>query len=96
MFEIPTDNQHFLDSVVKPFIPHARECWGDSLKNDYFAKKIDQFHQSMYKQKKQKNQALKNVSIISRFFSDYFVPFARKACRQENMRAKSNSNLGID
>ena len=46
--------------------------------------------------KEAKKLGVKKCVNNFKVFSDYFVPFARKACKQENMRAKSNSNLGIN
>ena len=31
------------DSIVKPNILYAGECWEDALKNDTFANKIEKF-----------------------------------------------------
>ena len=39
-----------IDSLVKPIILYACECWGDSLKKDCFANKIEKFYVSIYKQ----------------------------------------------
>ena len=38
-----------VDSLVKPVILYTCECWGDSMKNEIFANKIEQFHMSMCK-----------------------------------------------
>ena len=39
-----------VDSLVKLVILYACECWGDSMKKEFFANKIEQFHMSMCKQ----------------------------------------------
>ena len=39
-----------VDSLVKPVILYACECWGDSIKKEIFTNKIEQFHMSMCKQ----------------------------------------------
>ena len=39
-----------IDFLVKLIILCACECWGDSLKRDFFAKKIKKFYVSIYKQ----------------------------------------------
>ena len=39
-----------IDSLVKAIILYACECWGDSLKKDCFANKIEKFYVSIYKQ----------------------------------------------
>ena len=39
-----------IDFLVKPIILYACECWGDSLKKDCFANKIEKFYVSIYKQ----------------------------------------------
>ena len=39
-----------IDSLVKPIILYACECWGDSLKKENFSNKIENFHLSMCKQ----------------------------------------------
>ena len=38
------------DSLVKPIILYAFDCWGDSLKKDCFGNKIEKFYVSIYKQ----------------------------------------------
>ena len=38
-----------IDSLVKPIILYACECWGDSLKKDRFANKIEKIYVSIYK-----------------------------------------------
>ena len=39
-----------VDSLVKPVILYAYECWSNSMKKEIFAKKIEQFHMTMCKQ----------------------------------------------
>ena len=39
-----------IDSLVKPIILYACECWVDSLKKDCFTNKIEKFYVSIYKQ----------------------------------------------
>ena len=39
-----------VDSLMKPVILYACECWGDSMKEEIFAYKIEQFHMSTCKQ----------------------------------------------
>ena len=39
-----------IDSLVKPVISYACECWGDFLKKDCFANNIEKFYVSIYKQ----------------------------------------------
>ena len=38
------------NSLVKPVVLYACECWGNSLKKDYFSNKVEKFRMSMYKQ----------------------------------------------
>ena len=37
------------DSLVKPVILYAFDCWGDSLKKDCFGNEIEKFYVSIYK-----------------------------------------------
>ena len=39
-----------IDYLVRPTILYACECWGDSLKKDFLANKIEKFHVSIYRQ----------------------------------------------
>ena len=54
-----------IDSLVKPIILYACECWGDSLKRDYFANKIEKFHVSMYKQILGVKQNVSNMKVLA-------------------------------
>ena len=39
-----------IDSLIKPVILYACDCWGDSLKKDCFTNKIEKFYVSICKQ----------------------------------------------
>ena len=54
-----------IDSLVKPVILYACECWGDSLKKDVFANKIEQFHMSMCKQILGVYKSTNNIKVLS-------------------------------
>ena len=54
-----------VDSLVKPFILYAYECWGDSMKKEIFANKIEQFHISMCKQILGVKKIANNIKVLS-------------------------------
>ena len=54
-----------IDSLVKPIILYACECWGDSQKKDIFANKIEQFHMSMCKQIIGVYKSTNNIKVLS-------------------------------
>ena len=41
-----------VDSLVKPIILYACECWGDSLKKDCFTNKIEKFYENFSRTRK--------------------------------------------
>ena len=55
-----------VDSLVKPVILHACDCWGDSMKKEILASKFEQFLMSICKQ----ILGVKNLPTISRFYQN--------------------------
>ena len=53
------------DSLVKPVILYACECWGDSMKEEIFANKIEQFDMSMCKQILAVKKFTNNIKVLS-------------------------------
>ena len=54
-----------VDSLVKPVILYACECWGDSTKKEIFANKFEQFHMSMCKQIVGVKKFTNNINVLS-------------------------------
>ena len=54
-----------VDSLVKPVILYACECWGDSIKKEIFANKIEQFDISMCKQILGVNRFTNIIKVLS-------------------------------
>ena len=54
-----------VDSLVKPVILYACECWGDSMKKEIFGNKIEQFHMSMCKQILGVKKFTSNIKVLS-------------------------------
>ena len=50
---------------MKPAILHACECWGDSMKKEIFANKIEQFHMPMHKQILGVKKFTNNIKVLS-------------------------------
>ena len=53
------------DSIVKPIITYACECWGDSLKKDVFANKIESFHTRICKQILGVSKFVNNMKVLT-------------------------------
>ena len=56
-----------IDSLIKPIILYACESWGDSLKKEFFANKIEKFHVSMYKQVLGVGKYVNNMKTLAEF-----------------------------
>ena len=53
------------DSIIKPIVTYACECWGDSLKKDIFANKIESFHSGICKQIVRVSKYVNNMKVLS-------------------------------
>ena len=54
-----------VNSLVKPVILYACECWGDSMKKETFANKIERFRMSMCKQILGVKKFTNNIKVLS-------------------------------
>ena len=54
-----------VDSLVKQAVLYACECWGDSMKMEIFANKIEQFHMSMCQQILVVKKFTNNIKVLA-------------------------------
>ena len=54
-----------IGSLLRPIILYACECWGDSLKKDCFANKIEKLYVSIYKQLLGVKKNVRSMKILA-------------------------------